>query len=479
MNRGASGAGPDFRVLVVDDEVLFARALARTIARDGVSCEVAHTAADAVALTSRERFDAVLLDHRLPDGDGIRLVPVLRARMPQAVVLVMTAFEAIPSAIQAIRLGAEDYLVKQASMDPLVAAVLDVRRRLALRAPKGSEAAGGLLGRSPGVRLAREQLDRAGAMPEMTVLLLGESGTGKEVAARWLHERHAPPGSPFVPVDCVAMPASLAESLLFGHERGAFTGADRAAVGAFEAAGEGTVFLDEIGDMDLGLQGKLLRVLESREFSRVGSVRRQPVRARMVAATHRDLEQMVREGTFRFDLYQRLSVYPVRLPPLRERERDVLLLAEHFAEVTTRRLGRVPEPLPPEVQEALLRYDFPGNVRELKHMLERALILGDSGRVDLRHLPERLWSTAGGGPGGMAPLGAGAATDLRVRPGPRPPASPTSPESLEDLERRAIVQALERAGGVKAEAARQLGISRFRLLRRMARLGLISRDREA
>ena len=473
MTRSAAPAGTDFRVLVVDDEVLFARALARTIARHGVICEVAHTASEAVAQASRGRFDAVLLDHKLPDGDGIRLVPVLRARMPDAVMLVMTAFEAIPSAIQAIRLGAEDYLVKQASMDPLVSAVLEVRRRLELRSPEGEDAAGGLLGRSPGIRAARELLSRAGALPEMTVLLLGESGTGKEVAARWMHERHAPPGSPFVPVDCVAMPASLAESLLFGHEKGAFTGADRAATGAFEAAGEGTVFLDEIGDMDLALQGKLLRVLESREFTRVGSVRRLPVRARIVAATHRDLDQMVREGTFRFDLFQRLAVYPISLPPLRDRERDVLLLAEHFIEVTARRLGRVPEPLSPAVEEALLRYDFPGNVRELKHLLERALILGDSGRVELRHLPERLWSPAGDG-SGAAFQGTGGRTGSQDRP----VASPRAAGSLEEMERRAILEALDRARGVKAEAARQLGISRFRLLRRMARLGLRSADPE-
>lgn len=473
MTRNALPSGTDFRVLVVDDEVLFARALAKTIARHGMACEVAHTASEAVAQASRGRFDAVLLDHKLPDGDGIRLVPVLRARMPDAVMLVMTAFEAIPSAIQAIRLGAEDYLVKQASMDPLVNAVLEVRRRLALRSPGGEDAAGGLLGRSPGIRAARELLSRAGALPEMTVLLLGESGTGKEVAARWMHERHAPPGSPFVPVDCVAMPASLAESLLFGHEKGAFTGADRAATGAFEAAGEGTVFLDEIGDMDLALQGKLLRVLESREFTRVGSVRRLPVRARIVAATHRDLDQMVREGTFRFDLFQRLAVYPISLPPLRDRERDVLLLAEHFIEVTARRLGRVPEPLSPAVEEALLRYDFPGNVRELKHLLERALILGDSGRVELRHLPERLWSAGVGGPGAASPGPSG-------RTGPKESSPPRGPAAgfLEEMERRAILEALERARGVKAEAARQLGISRFRLLRRMARLGLRSADPE-
>jgi DNA-binding NtrC family response regulator len=454
-----NGKGPaGFRVLVVDDEILYAKALARELQRHGTDCDVAHSGAEALAKASSGTYDAVLLDHKLPDDDGIRLVPVLRGRLPGAAVLVMTAFEAIPNAIQAIRLGAEDYLVKQPQVGPVVEAVLEVRRRAALRQVTGEgKGAGGLLGRSPAIEAVRDQLRRVGAQPETTVLLTGETGVGKEVAARWLHEFSVPGGSPFVPVDCVALPGTLVESLLFGHERGAFTGAERSTPGAFEAAGDGTLFLDEVGEMDLALQGKLLRVLESREFNRVGSVRRQSVRARVVAATHRDLLELVKGGAFRFDLYQRLSVFPVHLPPLRERSEDVLLLARHFVETTCRRMGRGAEPLPREVEDRLLEYDFPGNVRELKHLVERALILGDRGQVEMAHLPERL-----------------------LQGGDRPPAeAPSSgpwtgggPEPLEALERRAIQDALARAGGVKTEAARLLGISRFRLLRRMARMGL-------
>lgn len=449
-----------FRVLVVDDEVLYARALAREITRHGAVCDVAHTAADAIARASGARYDAILLDHKLPDDDGIRIVPVLRARQADASVIVMTAFEAIPNAIQAIRQGAEDYLVKQTSVQPIVDAVMEVRRRRQVRAAEGEERTPecGLLGRSPAIDAAREQLRRVGARVDTTVLLTGETGVGKEVAARWLHEAFAPKGSPFIPVDCVALPGTLIESLLFGHEKGAFTGAERAVTGAFEAAGEGTLFLDEIGEMDVGLQGKLLRVLESREFTRVGSVKRLPVRARVVAATHRDLMEQARAGAFRFDLYQRLSVFPVCLPPLRDRGDDILLLAWHFVEQVCRRMGRQPEPLPREVAEALRSWDFPGNVRELKNVIERALILGDSGVVELRHLPDRVLR----GDGADVPIPAGT-MPVDFLPGV---------DTLETVERRMIREALDRAGGVKAEAARLLGISRFRLLRRLDRLGM-------
>lgn len=453
-------AAPPFSVLVVDDEVLYARALAREIARNGINCDTAHSAAAAQARAASGRYDAILLDHKLPDDDGIRIVPILRARQPDAAVIVMTAFEAIPNAIQAIRQGAEDYLVKQTSVQPIVDAILEVRRRVQVRVSGGAigHAVGGLLGCSPPMEAAREQLRRVGAMKDTTVLLTGETGVGKEVAARWLHQTFAPAGSPFVPVDCVALPATLVESLLFGHEKGAFTGADRVVAGAFEAAGNGTLFLDEIGDMDLAMQGKLLRVLESREFCRVGSVKGNPVRARVVAATHRDLTELTRAGSFRFDLYQRLSIFPVGLPPLRDRGDDIMLLAGHFVENVCGRMGRTPQPLPREVADCLRAWDFPGNVRELKHVVERALILGDSGTVELRNLPERVLR----GDGVDSPIPAGT-MPVDFVPGV---------DTLEMVERRMIREALDRAGGVKVEAARLLGISRFRLLRRLDRLGM-------
>jgi DNA-binding NtrC family response regulator len=249
----------DFRVLVIDDERLYAEAIAREVRRLGMGCDVVLTAADGLARSAAERYDLVLLDHKLPDDDGIRIIPIVLARQPHASLVMMTAYQAIPSAIQAIRQGADDYIVKQTSLQPIVAAVVEARRRIALRDASAGwwdeHEQGGLLGASPAIARVREQIARVASRSDTTVLLTGETGVGKEVAARMLHARSSPAGTPLVVVDCVALPGTLVESLLFGHEKGAFTGADRARNGAFHEAGEGTIFLDEIGEMDLALQG--------------------------------------------------------------------------------------------------------------------------------------------------------------------------------------------------------------------------------
>ena len=459
MNVGGarSADGAPFRALVVDDEQLFARAIGRELARNGVECDLAFSAAGAQERARTSRYGAILLDHKLPDDDGIRMIPSLLASQPGASVIVMTAYQAIASAIHAIRQGAEDYLVKETSIQPLVAAVLEVRRRRE-RPTTGGTGSGGPLGRSPAVAAVREQIERVARRRETTVLLTGETGAGKEVAARWLHSLSAKPDAPFIAVDCVALPSPLVESLLFGHEKGSFTGADRATAGAFEEAGEGTIFLDEIGEMDLSLQGKLLRVIESRCFQRVGSVRERPVRARVVAATNRDLLEQARRGAFRFDLYQRLSVFPVHVPALRERGDDVLLLADHFLRALAG-AEAAPMRLSPEVGRLLVAYDFPGNVRELRNVIERATILCDAGQIERNHLPDRILR---GDRADVAPRASGAMS-VDFVPGV---------DTLDGLEKRMIAHALERAGGVKAEAARLLGISRFQLLRRIDRHGL-------
>jgi DNA-binding NtrC family response regulator len=258
-----------------------------------------------------------------------------------------------------------------------------------------------------------------------------------------------------VVVDCLALPDNLAESLLFGHERGAFTGAQEMQTGAFEDARDGTVFLDEIGDMEHG-QGKLLRVLESRSFRRLGSNREIPLRARVVAATNQDLSALVHSGRFRQDLFQRLAVFPIRIPPLRERGDDILLLAEHFRILYGARLNKITEPLPAEVSEALMGYAYPGNVRELKNIIERAVILTESPRIELRHLPQRLLALRRSGP----------------LPATRPLEVVAGVDSLVDVEVRMIRQAMSRARNVRTEAARLLGISRFQLLRRMRKFGM-------
>lgn len=464
MEKDANRVGnPTFRVLVVDDERLFARAVARDLERHDMVVDLAYSAAQALARVQEASYAAILLDHKLPDDDGIRIIPALLARQLSASLIVMTAFEAIPHAIQAIRHGAEDYLVKQTRLQPIIDALLEVRRRRDVQQAGGwheDAATLGLLGRSAPMVAVVEQLRRVGAGRDTTVLLTGETGCGKEVAARVLHAQSAPAGSPFIAVDCVAMPGPLVESHLFGHEKGAFTGADRARAGAFEEAGEGTLFLDEVGEMDLAVQGKLLRVLESRRYQRVGSVREHRVGARIVAATNRDLLERVEAGQFRFDLYQRLSVFPVHLPPLRERGQDVLILAGHFVDLFAKKMGVAPQPLSRDIRARLVAYEFPGNVRELKNVLERATILAAGGRIELHHLPERL-------------LRIDAARSPSARPeGAMPIDFVPGVDTLESLERRLVMQALDQARGVKAEAARLLGISRFQLLRRLEKLRL-------
>jgi len=410
------------------------------------------------------RYQVILLDHRLPDDDGLRILPLLLARQPEASLIMMTAYQAIPHAVQAIREGADDYLVKETSIQPLLDRVLELRRRDGLRQAAGGwqeHQREGLLGRSEGMVRVLEQLQKLFRAPDTTVLLTGETGVGKEVACRYLHKISRPAGSPLVAVDCLAMPENLAESFLFGHEKGSFTGADQTRSGAFEDAREGTIFLDEIGDMSPVLQGKLLRVLESRCFRRVGGARELPLKARVVAATNRELGELSDQGRFRLDLYQRLSVFPVLIPPLRERGEDILLLAEHFRAFFASKLAKEVEPLGEAVSERLLAYDYPGNVRELKNVIERAVIMTESSRLEVKHLPPRLLESE------QRHTGDGATIPFDFVPGV---------DTLVSLEQRMIKQAMRRAGGVRAEAARLLGISRYQLLRRMEKYGIRARD---
>jgi len=462
---GTRERAPVFRALVVDDEQLFARTVARELARKGVPADVAHTAGEALERAGGAEYQVILLDHKLPDDDGIRILPKLRARQPACPVIVMTAYQTIPSAVQAMRQGAEDYIVKEATTARLIERVLEVRRCAAARAAipePGEPRREGLLGRSPGLLNVIRMIEQVASSPDTTVLIVGESGVGKEVAVQHLHRLSTPAGAPLVTVDCVALPAALVESLLFGHEKGAFTGAERTVDGHLEAAAGGTVFLDEIGDMDPSLQGKLLRVLENRTFQRVGSSKPHPVRARIVAATNRDLLQQVRAGAFRFDLYERLTVFPVHIPPLRERGEDVLLLADYFLAYFGRQLGKTVEPLTAEVRQVLLEYDYPGNVRELRNAIERAVILAESGRIEVAHLPERMT---------RRPVLSGGAGSRHL-----PVDFVPGVDTLGSLEKRMIQEALERARGVKTEAARLLGISRFQLLRRLEKYGLRAGD---
>ncbi len=458
-----------FRVLVVDDEQLFAQAIGREIARLGIPCDLAYTGKEALAVAERNTYHLILLDHKLPDDDGIRLIPLLLARQIESTIIMMTAFETIPNAVAAIRQGAEDYLVKQTSLKPLIEKVKEIRDRFRAQGTRTGweeHKQSGLIGVSAAIKRAIAALEKVSKSSDTTVLITGESGVGKEVAALHLHRISCPEGTPFIPVDCVALPATLVESILFGHEKGAFTGADKTTDGAFAKAGNGTVFLDEIGDMTPELQGKLLRLLETRRFQRVGSVQEQVMKARIVAATHRDLATLVKEGKFRFDLYQRLSVFPIAIPPLRERREDILPLAHHFTAFISRKLGKEPQPLSPEVEEILQRYSYPGNVRELKNILERALVLAGDEPLGPQHLPERMMRVP------AVPNVAGAdaiGVPVDFIPGV---------DTLETLEKKMIISALQKTKGVKTAAAELLGISRFQLLRRIEKYGLNEPDPE-
>src|SRR4051812_5760053 len=343
----------------------------------------------------------------LPDGNGLDLIEPIRALRPAPTVLMMTAFGTIENAVEAMRRGAYDYVTKSTELPAIVERVVDAEKVARIKAEAeaalspatptwdGLSQFSGLVGESAPMREARTRIAEVAKAPDTTVLLTGESGTGKGVAARAIHALSPRAKEPFVAIDCVALPATLAESELFGHEKGAFTGAVEKKPGKLEIAGRGTVLLDEVGDMDPALQGKLLRVLEERTFERVGGVKPIDMGARVVSASHRDLGALVEEGKFRLDLYHRLSVFPIAIAPLRARGEDVLLLADHFVREFATRLGKTVAMVSAgsaETRGLLLGYDWPGNVRELKNVIERAVILATN-EITADLLPERLRAT--------------------------------------------------------------------------------------
>jgi two-component system response regulator AtoC len=462
----------EFRTLIVDDEETYAASLKRLLARRGVRADVAGTFADGLALAKKNRYDLVVLDYMLPDGNGLDLIPPIRALRPPPTVLMMTAFGTIENAVEAMRRGAYDYVTKSTELPAIVERVVDAQKVARARfdtettaAMVAEEAAkfSGLLGESASIKEALRRIAEVARASDTTVLLTGESGTGKGVAARAIHALSPRSKEPFVAIDCVALPATLAESELFGHEKGAFTGAADKKPGKLEVAGRGTVLLDEVGDMDPALQGKLLRVLEERTFERVGGVKPIDMGARVISASHRDLGALVEENKFRLDLYHRLSVFPIAIAPLRARGEDVVVLANHFIAEYGERMQKKIAPVGAEVRAIMLAYDWPGNVRELKNVIERAVILA-TGEVTPELLPDRMREA----PRSSGPIKLGMPESkgglmLEFRPGQ---------DTLDDLERRLLEQALRMAGGKKAKAAEILGISRFALLRRVEKFGL-------
>jgi DNA-binding NtrC family response regulator len=438
-------------ILIVDDDDAMREGLAETVTDLGYSARLAASGKDALALVAAGGVDAVLLDLRMPGGlDGIEVLRRIRAGDNAPPVAVLTAFAGADNTIEAMRLGAFDHLTKPIGRDnlkSLLRGMLAQRGRPA--SPGQVESGGGLIGGSEAIRRVQKTIGLA-ADAETTVLILGETGTGKELVARAIHERSARSSNAFVKLNCAAIPTGLLESELFGHERGAFTGAIMQRIGRFELANHGTAFLDEIGEIPLELQPKLLRVLQEREFERLGSTRTLKTDARLIAATNRDLEECVKESAFRADLYYRLNVFPIYVPPLRERSEDIPLLVRHFVQHYARRMNRAIDTIPSGTMEALVHHQWPGNIRELQNLIERSVILskGPVLQVPLSVLNSR---------NGTSPDGARRRT-------------------LKEAEREHILATLKETkwlvAGPRGAAAR-LGMNRATLQYRMKKLGIL------
>jgi two-component system NtrC family response regulator len=452
------------RLLVVEDESDQRRLLAELLVSERFSVAEAATLADARAELERSPVDLVISDWKLPDGDGGALLAEVRERHPESAFVMVTAYGTIARAVEAIRAGADDYLAKPFERPALLLAIDRTLERRRLKRENRRLAAEigerdrlvDLIGRSPAMRRLYDRVERL-APTNATILLTGESGTGKELAARALHQLSRRRERPFVAVNCAAIPEGLVESEFFGVERGAYTGADRARAGHFEAADGGTLFLDEVGELPLAVQPKLLRALQEARVSRVGSNRETVVDLRVVAATNRDLAAEVAAGRFRQDLYYRLHVVPLELPPLRERREDLPLLVEHFTARAARRHGLAAPRFPATVLRRFLEYGWPGNVRELSNVVERLVLLADGGRVAEDDLPAELR-------GQLADSVAAGAFRL-------------SPTGLrwEEHEKSVLEQALELAHGNRARAARLVDLPYKAFLYRLEKHGLVPR----
>ena len=437
------------RVLIVDDDEAIRTSTAESLARRDREVRVAESATSALSGLDRWRPDVVLCDVRMPGMDGLALLDVLAERLPSADVIMMTAYDDMPTVVSAMRAGAVEFLVKPLDLHELRETV---DRLFADRAERRSAddesrpeppALDVLVGRDPRMIRTFKLIGQAASV-RTTVLIRGESGTGKELVARAIHANSAHAAAPFVPVNCAALPSTLLESELFGHVRGSFTGAVADRRGRFALAGTGTIFLDEIGDTSLEFQTKLLRVLQDREYQPVGSEKTERTEARVIAATHRALESMIAEGKFREDLYYRLRVVEIELPPLRERAGDIPLLAQQLVARACRAMQCDPVTISDAAMRTLSAHTWPGNVRELENCLVRAVVLASSGVIR----PEHLTLTA-------APNGGDAVL-----------------HSLDDAERDHIARVFAATGRQKSRTAEILGVSRPRLDRLLRRHGL-------
>lgn len=474
------------RILVIDDDEFVRDLLIAFFTENGFEITTASDGESGLDLLKSEKFDLFMVDLVMPGMGGLDLLKETSALKINTPSIVITAFGAVKTAVDAMKLGAFEYITKPFMLDELLITVnraLDVSKLLKenvmlKKQLKKKYDFHRLIGVSPAMQKVYDLIDKI-AETESTVLISGKSGTGKEVVAKTIHYNSLRAQNLFVPLNCAAIPKDLLESELFGHEKGAFTGAVNTRIGRFELANGGTLFLDEIGELHPSLQVKLLRVLQEREFERVGGVKTVKVDVRILAATNRNLEKAITEGTFREDLYYRLNVIPLHLPSLRKRVEDIPLLLDHFMHVFCRKKKKEILKIPPETMEGLLKYPWPGNVRELENLVERIVILNDTGIVTLDELPERFHSGSG-----------------QFQASPESAATVSKPESfsasgivlpkegldlnslLNDIEKSLILQAMDRSGGVKKKAATLLCLNRTTLLEKLKKKGLEVRPPE-
>ncbi|WP_449246887.1 sigma-54-dependent transcriptional regulator [Desulfarculus baarsii] len=446
------------RILVVDDEKNYLVVLEALLRGEGYDVRTADNGQAALRLADEDEPDLVITDMKMPRMSGIELIQALRVDHPDLPVIVMTAYGTVENAVEAMKLGATDYIIKPFENRELLLTTektLRMRRLMTQNRLLREELAGygEIIGQSKPMRQVFALVDKV-ADAKATVLITGESGTGKELIARALHSRSSRAEEPFVAVNCMAITETLLESELFGHERGSFTGATERRKGRFELAHRGTLFLDEIGEISPTTQVKLLRVLQERTFERVGGNQPIAVDVRIVAATNRDLGAMVKKGAFREDLFYRLNVVRLDMPPLRERTDDLPLLVAHFVKKYAAEVGRQPPTVSAEAMQALYRHPWPGNVRELENALERAVILA-GGEITASDLPLEMQGGRG-----------------EKSVGPELPEGMSINDAVEDLEKRMIQRALGEAGGVAAHAAAALGLTKSNLAYKMKKYGL-------
>jgi DNA-binding NtrC family response regulator len=452
------------KLLLVDDEHLIRWSLEQNLKKQGYEIVTAATGEDALRLVREEQPDLVLLDIQLPGISGIEVLEKIKEHDEDIIVIMVTANSGLENAVNAMRLGAYDYVSKPFNLDELSIVVRkaldssDLKQEVVrLRTETKKNGPPNIIGNSQHIKSLMEVLDKVAQSQASTVLVQGESGTGKELVAKWIHYSSSRAEKPFIAINCAAVPATLLESELFGHEKGAFTDAKANKKGLFELADGGTVFLDEIGDMEMGMQAKLLRFLEDRSFRRIGGGRVFTVDVRIISATNKDLHTSIEEKTFRNDLYYRLQVIPIMLPSLRERKEDILPLATHFISLFNRDFNKKIKGIDSVAGRMLMEYNWPGNIRELKNVIERAIILGNNDTLLLEHLPMEIVAKASASSGTTPP-------SFHL---------PSEGIDIEEVERELIRQALEVTEWNQSKAAKKLslGIDAFRY--RMKKFGYL------